>query len=118
MARDRKVYGFRKARAEALLALPLSGDQEFPEMRPRGQRKRPEAAGWLLKTTESIAARSGTTLGSGDCIICTRTGSTIVETEDEITAYNSQNGDAIPSGAYVQAKLWQGVPLIDVVECD
>lgn len=38
MARDRKVYGFRKPRAEALLALPLSGDQEFPEMRPRERR--------------------------------------------------------------------------------
>lgn len=38
MARDRKVYGFRKARAEALLALPLSGDQEFAEMRPRERR--------------------------------------------------------------------------------
>lgn len=38
MARDRKVYGFRKARAEALLALPLSGDVEFPEIRPRERR--------------------------------------------------------------------------------
>lgn len=38
MARDRKVYGFRKPRAEALLALPLSGDQEFPEVRPRERR--------------------------------------------------------------------------------
>src|SRR5690606_21209437 len=57
--------------------------------------------GWLLKTTESIPARSGTTLGSGDCIICTRDGSTIVETEEEVVAYNSQDGDAIPSGVYV-----------------
>lgn len=73
---------------------------------------------YLLKTTSTISARSGTTLGSGDCIICIRDGSTIIETAEAITAYNSQNGDPIPSGKYVQAKMWQGVPLIDVVECD
>lgn len=116
MARDRKVYGFRKARAEALLALPLSGDVEFPEIRPRERRGKSD--GYLLKTTSTISARSGTTLGSGDCIICTRSGSTIVETAEAITAYNSQGGDTIPSGVYVQAKRWQGVPLIDVVECE
>lgn len=41
MARDQKVYGFRKPRAEALLALPLSGEAEFPEMRPRERRGNP-----------------------------------------------------------------------------
>jgi len=76
------------------------------------------SGGWLLKTTEEIAARAGTTLGSGVCIVCHRNNALIVETDTEITAYNSQNGEPIPSGRYVQAKLWQGVPLIDVVECE
>lgn len=113
---DESTYGFNKADAGELIQLIGSGATEFAEEWPTASKS--EVGGWLLKTTESIPARSGTTLGSGDCIICTRTGSTIVETEDEITAYNSQNGDAIPAGVYVQAKRWQGVPLIDVVECD
>lgn len=114
---DDGLYAFGKSDAGELISLIGGSGREFQEEPPLYQ-ETGNSEGYLLKTTESIPARSGTTLGSGDCIICTRDGSTIVETDEEITAYNSQNGDAIPSGVYVQAKRWQGVPLIDVVECD
>lgn len=108
---DESTYGFNKADAGELIQLIGSGATEFSEEWPTASKS--EVGGWLLKTTSTISARSGTTLGSGSCIICTRSGSTIVETAEAITAYNSQGGDTIPSGVYVQAKRWQGVPLID-----
>lgn len=114
---DDGLYAFSKSDASELISLIGGSGREFQEEPPLYQ-EAGNSEGYLLKTTSTISARSGTTLGSGSCIICTRSGSTIVETAEAITAYNSQGGDTIPSGVYVQAKRWQGVPLIDVVECD
>jgi hypothetical protein len=36
MPRDNNVWGFDKPRAQGLKNLPLDGDVEFPEIRPRG----------------------------------------------------------------------------------
>jgi hypothetical protein len=111
--RDNRTYGFSKADADDLIAGIGSGESTFPERRPGSTQR----GNFLLLTTSTITARSGTTLGSGTCDIYSRSGATISNTSVSITAYNSTLG-TIASGRVVQAKLWQGVPLIDVEDCE
>jgi hypothetical protein len=116
MAVDDSTYGFSRQDASDLLGLIVGGVSEYRENRPRPRSAPSE--GWLLKTTEEIPPRDGLTLGKGKCIVCHRDGVTIVETEEEIHGYNGQEGQPIPADSIVQAKRWQGVPLIDVASCD
>lgn len=69
-------------------------------------------------TTTSITARSGTTPGSGSAKLYKNVSGTLTEKGEAITVYNSQNGDAIASGSYIQCKCDEyGVPWVDVASC-
>jgi hypothetical protein len=78
----------------------------------------PEAGGGtevIVKTTSSITARSGTTVGSGSAQIVTLSGSTL-STGATITVINVSGG-ALSTGKYGFAVQIDGVWFVRPVEC-
>lgn len=80
----RYVEGLIRTRA------PRASSQRFPGLKP--------GAWGLLGVGDTITAGSGLTLGSGTVTLCTQDGTTLKDTGQSVTVYNS--GPAITGPAY------------------
>jgi hypothetical protein len=70
----------------------------------------------LARTNGTIAARSGTTVTSGEVTIMSLDGTTLTATSEMVDAFN-MTGAQVASNTYIQIKRIDGIWLIDTEDC-
>lgn len=84
----------------------------------RGSGNRPGLiTSYQCKTTSTVSARSGATLGTGTARICSVDGSDNLVDDGEPLTVKSQFTSTIASGVYITVIWSSGVWLIDIAPC-
>jgi hypothetical protein len=113
MATDESTYGFNKDDATSLVASISSPSTSYPE----GKTYAGLVARVFQTPSGGITARSGTTLGTGNCTHFRITGG-VLETSGDTHVVRNIGTESIPGGIYIQAVRIEGIWVANWEQCE